>query len=280
MRSVAVAGPFSLEHALDCGQAFRWRRDGGHYRGVVGGRLIVLGKKEGALEYEMSPPADGSLVSSYFRLDDDYAHIVSAISRDGNVKGAVDAYPGLRLLRQEPWECLTSYICSAWSNVERIKGTIDALCRAFGDRIECVEEAYAFPSPEALASASIPALMECGLGYRAKYVKGTAEAVESGRVDLESLKCADYGEAKKELLSLPGVGEKVADCTLLFSLDRLEAFPVDVWVRRVMQQLYFGGRDVKDAGIKQFAAKRFGAYAGYAQQFLYHYARSGKCELR
>ncbi len=280
MRGISVALPFGLEHTLECGQAFRWERDGEFYKGVVRGRLLKLREAGGLLEYDSYPPSSSSLISEYFRLDDDYAKIISKISRDGHVKKAISAYPGLRLLRQEPWECLISYICSAWSNVQRIKGTIALLCRGFGDRIECKEEAHAFPSPEALASASLTSLRNCGLGYRARYVKGAAKMVAGGEVELEILKEADYSEARKALLALPGVGKKVADCCLLFSLDKLEAFPVDVWIRRVMQNLYFDGEKVNEREIKHFAAERFGKYAGYAQQFLFHYARHGGCGLR
>ena len=220
MGNIPVELPFSLEHTLECGQAFRWERDGEFYTGVVRGRLLKLRETGGLLEYEPYPPSSSSLISEYFRLDDDYDKIISKISRDGHVKKAISAYPGLRLLRQEPWECLISYICSAWSNVDRIKGTIAMLCRGFGGRIECAEEAHAFPSPEVLAGASIPALRKCGLGYRARYVKGAARMVAGGEVELETLKEAGYSEARKALLTVPGVGGKVADCCLLFSLDK------------------------------------------------------------
>jgi N-glycosylase/DNA lyase len=268
--------PLDLESSLESGQAFRWRRRGGWWEGVLGWELVWLRQGPGRLEYRTDwepPEAIAPALLRYFRLDDDLPAIQRSLSWDPRVAEAVRRHPGLRLLRQEPWECLVSFICSSNSNIPRITGTIEGLCQAFGRPVELGRRRrFTFPTPEALAGAGQKALERLGLGYRAGYVARTAQIIAGGSLTLEALREAPYEEAKRALLALPGVGEKVADCVLLFSLEKLEAFPVDVWVRKALRE-YPEARKVKDAKLAAWARERFGPRAGYAQQYLFHRRR-------
>ena len=203
---------------------------------------------------------------------------------------ALSQLQGLRLIRQDPWECLISFICATFANIPRIKGMIRRLCRAFGQEISNDDQTfYRFPSPRQLASASINQLLACNLGYRARYVKSAAAYVLQGRICLENLQSRPYHEAKQELLRIQGVGHKVADCVLLFSLDKLEAFPVDRWIHRALRTYYrkyltsmpLNQRSLLPRHYKELSAfgrSYFGEYAGYAQEYLYaHYSTSPSC---
>ena len=240
-----------------------------------------------ALEFE---GADTSFIKNYFRLDDDLPKITSEISRDRIIKQAIQTFHGLRIARQNPWECLISYICATYKNIPAIKQMILELSKRFGDKTVFDNyDFYTFPKPDALTEASHNELDRCKLGFRAKWVLEVAKLVDSNRVDFEELKKASYEEAKGELLKLPGIGNKVADCVLLFSLDKLEAFPVDVWMRRVVQEHYathfeasfidklsrsttLSSKDYRRIG--SFARDYFGSFAGYAQEYLFHFVRS------
>jgi N-glycosylase/DNA lyase len=281
------SSPFDLCLTLCCGQAFRWGKVGGWWYGVAGDRVVKIRQEGKELEFE---GVDKSFVASYFRLEDDLHRILSEISKDKYVRRAIDKHKGLRILRQEPWECLISYICATYKNIAAIKRMLLALSRKFG-QITCFEGSnfYTFPTPANLAGASLKELAECELGYRAKYVSHTARMVYEGGFDLEDLKRLPYKKAKEALLELPGVGQKVADCVLLFSLDKLEAFPVDVWVKRALLKHYtrhfprnFVMKMQKEESLSasnydrlnRFGREYFGDFAGYAQEYLYHYERT------
>ena len=269
-----IKGPLSLRHTLECGQAFRWRERGGWYLGAVGGRALKVRTADGALEVRSSPPADVAFVRSYFRLDDNLEAIYSSIAIDGHIRRAVRRYRGLRLLRQEPWECLVSYLVSQASNIPRISKSIERLATRYGAPLELDGlRVHSFPSAEALRRAGPVSLKRLGLGFRARYVAGAARAVASGELDLEGLRALPTTRARAELMALPGVGAKVADCVLLFSLDRLEVFPVDRWVRRAVELLFFNGETLSEKRVREWGMRRYGRYAGYAQQYLFHYIR-------
>lgn len=283
--------PFSLSHTLSCGQTFRWRQKGDWWVGVVGQRVLkVAQRNSGSLEFVASADDVGAgFVRRYFRLDDDLPRIYSDICKDKYVRGAVKRFRGLRLVRQQPWECLISYICATFKNIPAIKQMIDRLSRRFGTSIMFEsEEFFGFPESQALAEARLGELRSCGLGYRAKSVRETARIVSRNSFDLERLKDLPYESAKKELMSLPGVGSKVADCVLLFSLDKLEAFPIDVWMKRVLLECYSGHFEPEFVekvkcgnGLSRrqyevlyaFGRRHFGVYVGYAQEYLYHFKR-------
>jgi N-glycosylase/DNA lyase len=278
---------FNLDFTLCCGQTFRWDKQGEWWCGVVGEEVCKIRQNDNALEFEN---VNARFVKNYFRLNDDLPKILSHINKDKNIQAAINEFRGLRILRQEPWECLISYICATYKNIAAIKGMLTNLSRRFGEEIHLERHSYySFPNPDKLAKASLHELTACGLGYRAKYVSETAKQVSGKTFDLEHLKKKAYEKAKKELTDLPGVGPKAADCILLFSLDMLEAFPIDVWIRRVILKYY--GRHFSDEFVKKistqeslssceyekmsyFGREYFGKYAGYAQEYLYHYERT------
>lgn len=278
--------PFSLDHTLRCGQLFRWEKRDTWWYGVVQERLFKV-KQVGRELYFKG--VDESFLRNYFGLDDDLPLILSKIDRDEHIGKAVQQFCGLRIVRQEPWECLVSYICATYKNIPAIKNMIHNLSKRFGQRkVFENREFYTFPRANRLADAGLEELENCNLGFRAKYVLQTSRIVASGEFSFNALGQLGYEEAKERLVALPGVGQKVADCVLLFSLGRLEAFPVDVWIKRLILAYYknhfdqsFIRRISKHGGlssseyleISSFGRSYFGEYAGYAQEYLFHYGR-------
>jgi len=275
-----------LDATLCCGQAFRWNKEGEWWFGIAGNTAMKIRQLTDELEFENAEP---EFVRKYLGLDDDLQRIFRQIGKDEHVKNAIRKYAGLRILRQNPWECLASYICATYKNIPAIKQMLDNLARKFGEKTSFDSKTfYSFPSPARLAKATLKDLTECGLGYRAKYLYEAASIVCKDDFDLERLKKEPYERAKEELLCFPGVGLKVADCVLLFSLGKLEAFPVDVWVKRIVMKHYSSHfpedfvRKVSDKRspsdseykkLNQFGRRYFGEYAGYAQEYLFHYER-------
>ena len=272
---MSVDVPFDLGMSLLCGQAFRWKPMGdGGYRGVVEGTVVDIWKKGSEVRWESGPkPFSRQQVASYFRLDDDLEAIRVAIS-DPSVEGAFSTYPGLRIIRQEPWETLVSFVISQVSNVIRISRTVETLAMHYGDHLGDGLSA-SFPLPEQLAQADDNALRLLGLGYRAPHLVSISNAVNDGHLFLEPLRYAPYEEARATLMELPGVGPKVADCCLLFSLDHLEAFPVDRWVIRAVEEWFDVRPGMSQEAMGIWARERFGPYAGYAGQYLFHSRREG-----
>lgn len=263
MMDITVSVPFHLDHTLDSGQVFRWKKMESHWEGIVKGKKICISQYGETIHCNCTQEH----VTSYFRLNDDLDHILASIDKDEKIHPILTALRGLRIIRQDPWECLISFICSAFNNIPRIKGIIENLCEHFGTPFD---EGYMFPSAHTLAHASLKELRQCGVGYRDRYVLQTARVVDSG-FSLHSLKHLPYPQAKKALLELPGVGHKVADCVLLFSLEKLEAFPCDVNILTCMKRLY---PDCSD--INHFGPHYFGPFAGYANHYLYHSQRLRK----
>ena len=282
--------PFNLNYTLTCGQTFRWEKHDDCWHGVARETLVKIRQIGGVLQFQTYPENVGdTFIQSYFRLDDDLLHIYSRIEKDRHIRRAVKKFRGLRLMRQDPWECLIAYICATNTNIPAIKDMVNNICIRFGKRIPVEDaEAYTFPKPQDLAKASLRELRLCKLGFRAERVKQTSKLICNGNLNLEALKKMPYEEAKKELMSLPGVGPKVADCVLLFSLDKLEAFPIDVWMKRVILEFYrehFEKSFVKKMETKKslspneyeiissFGRRYFGEYVGYAQEYLFHFKR-------
>ena len=280
--------PFNLEYTLDCGQLFRWKKIEDWWYGQVEDQVIKIKQKNGNLIYFSHPKIKNpNFVKEYLRLDDNLLQIRKEIEKDQYIKKAVKNLHGLRLCRQDPWECLISYICATFKNILAIKKMIKNISRMAGKKISFDGyEFYTFPKPDELSELSSKDLRKCGLGFRAERVLETAKFVTEGKIDFESLKKMEYLEAKDELLKLPGVGHKVADCTLLFSLEKLEAFPIDVWIKRAAINFYpnyfedqFIKRVSKKSSIspkeyktmKSFGRKYFGKNAGYAQEYLFHF---------
>ncbi|MGB9854892.1 MAG: DNA-3-methyladenine glycosylase family protein [Candidatus Bathyarchaeales archaeon] len=279
--------PFNLDLTLCCGQAFRWEKLGDWWYGVVKDKVLKMRQDGGVLEFEN---ASADFVKEYFGLKDNLPLILTEIAKDKHIEEAVKALKGLRILRQDPWECLISYICATYKNIPAIKHMLLNLSRKFGEPIVLDEYTfYTFPTAEKLAEASLNELAECGLGYRAKYIFEAARKVSSGEFKIESLKTESYEKARKTLLTLKGVGLKVADCVSLFALEKLEAFPVDVWIKRVILKHYanhFKKEFIRKVSLRKsltkadyerlslFGRKFFGKNAGYAQEYLYHFERA------
>ncbi len=277
---LTIDQPFDLGESLESGQAHRWRKlADGWYSGVLGPRLIHIRQNSAGAEYRVAGARvaldvaeTDPLLRSYFRLDDDIHAIYADICRDRRVAEMVARYPGLRILRQEPWECTVAFICSATSNIPRIHQNMEAMADSLGEPLELDGEVrHTFPSPERLASAGEGFLRELGLGFRAPYVAAAARRVCDGELDLDELIRLPYPETKARLMDCYGIGAKIADCIAVFSLEKLEAFPVDVWVRRALAEWYFPmQKKPPDRAMVEWAQDYFGQYAGYSQQYLFH----------
>ena len=278
---------FDLDFSLCCGQVFRWKKIGDWWYGVVGANVVKIRKRNCELEFD---GVSEEFVRHYFGLDDDLPQISDCISKDEYIKHALSRFEGLRIVRQLPWECLISFICATYKSIAAIELMLKKLSNKFGEKKTFDGlDFYTFPTVEKLAFANENGLRECGLGYRAKYVQATAKKICEEKIELESLKNLDYLEARRKLVEFPGVGLKVADCVLLFSLEKMEAFPVDVWVKRIILNHYadhfpepfvkkLSSHDSLTNGeyekVNAFGRRYFGAYAGYAQEYLYHYERT------
>jgi N-glycosylase/DNA lyase len=278
---------FDLDFSLCCGQVFRWKKIGDWWYVVVGEHVFKIRQHGAELEFEN---VSEEFVRHYFGLNDDLAQISRCIGKDDYIKMALRRFEGLRIVRQEPWECLISFICATYKSIAAIEQMLSKLSIKFGEKkVFDGYDFYLFPTVEKLVFASENGLRECGLGYRAKYVQATAKKILAEKISLEDLKNLSYLEAKKVLVDFPGVGLKVADCMLLFSLEKLDAFPVDVWVKRVIlnhYQNHFPEALVKKLlsheslsnseyeKLNAFGRNYFGRYAGYAQEYLYHYERT------
>ena len=273
MRTLPVRPPYNLVRTLSCGQAFGWRVDGCMADGIFSGRRVHLRQVgDGIVVEGITERAALRSLRHYLNLDEDLAGVEDHLRSDRVLRRALPYTTGIALLHQDPWECLISFIVSAFNNIPKIELSVGRLMERFGE--PGVDRGSRFPRPEALESASVRGLRACALGYRARYVTAVARLVASGEFDLDRLRLLPYPEARRLLLTLPGVGEKVADCVLLFAYGKREAFPVDVWVKRAVERWYFRGRAVSNGQIRRFASDRFGEDAGYAQQHLFHYVRT------
>ena len=270
-----TAPDFSLHTTLTSGQTFRWKEHAGWFVGVMGASVVKIRQDGETLQYESSErELSPNRLAHYFALDHDLNRIRRSIDVDWQIHQAMSHHRGLRILRQDGWEALASFICASFNNIVRIEGMIERLCQAYGDPIELPGvRRFTFPSPERVASTSERRLRSVGLGYRAPYLKHTARLVAERRLLLDELQQTDYTMTKRALLCCDGVGEKVADCVALFGFAKYEAFPIDVWMERVMGY-YFRHRRMTRRRLQTYALAHFGPYAGYAQQYLYHYVRN------
>ena len=273
---------FELKDIFECGQCFRWeKQEDGSYIGIVNNNVIKVIKEENKIIFKSVGEDDlNKLVTYYFDLERDYEVIKKKLSKiDNNMKKSIEYGKGIRILNQDLWETIISFIISANNNIPRIKGIIDRISKAYGKEIIFEGKSYyTFPTANELSKASVNDLRKLGLGFRDVRVYETTKMINENKVDLEYLSNEkDFNKVRNLLLTLPGVGPKVADCILLFSsLKRWEAFPIDVWVRRVMNELYIGNEDetkVKKEQIEKIAHEKFGSLAGIAQQYLFYYKR-------
>lgn len=272
---LSVAPPFDLARTLTSGQCFRWTLTGRRARGIVDGTVAVVTQTPRGLSVEWEgPPRAPALLRRHLGADQPLAAIESHLARDPVLRRLLPQTSGMALMRQDPWECLASYVISAFNNIPKIRLSIRRLAQCFGTPIRGGAGDYAFPSPARLADARPSRLLGCALGYRAPYLRALARRVADGDVDLEAIGHLPYAEARAALLALPGVGDKVAECVLLFAYGDGCAFPVDVWVQRAVQRWYLNGRRAAPRAIRAWARDRFGALAGYAQQHLFVGARA------
>ncbi len=266
----AQSWPFDLSATLSSGQAFHWQPLNDGWVGAIGHTPAFLTADEGTL------PA---FAQNYLALDHNLPAITATFPQDdAHLRAAVAFCPGLRILRQPKWECLATFITSSLKQVPHIRQISLTLRERLGAALTCQgQTVFAYPTPQAIASAGETVLRQCGLGYRAPFLHRTACAVAEGRMDLEEVAQLPDEEARRSLISLPGVGEKIAHCVLLFAYERLGAFPVDVWVERILRELYFPRhRSLTSKKLRDFTHQHFGPFRGYAQQFLFHYARLTK----
>ncbi|MGQ0548929.1 MAG: DNA-3-methyladenine glycosylase family protein [Armatimonadota bacterium] len=283
---ISVAAPYSLARTLTSGQCFRWHVSPGAAgtagevvaRGVVDGAVAVVAQDPRGLSVTWEGRAGSlSLLRRHLGADQPLAAIEAALARDRVLRRLLRGTSGIALMRQDPWECLVSFVVSAFNNIPKITQSVRLLTQRFGRKIggSTGPDAWSFPRPDRLAEARPAELRGCILGYRAPYVRALARCVADGRVDLGGIGRLPYADARAALLDLPGVGEKVADCVLLFALGHHEAFPVDVWVQRAVERWYFRGRPMTPRAIRAWAHDRFGEFAGYAQQHIFAGARGG-----
>ena len=259
----------NLNDTINSGQVFLWEKFDSKWYGVNGKKILILEEK---LDTNCRD------IHNFFRFSDDFQKIKKQLSKDKVVKEAIGNFPGMRILRQDPFQCYISFIVSSNSNIPNIQTRLQKLCLRFGEKkVIRGKEFFLFPESEKLANSSVTDIAKCGLGYRSKYVKDAAIAVNNGNIDFSSLKKLNYQDARNSLCQVFGIGKKVADCILLFSLDKLEAVPLDRWVLRILQKYYSKEFQITTKSITDKTydelhdriVEHFGKYAGYAQQFLF-----------
>jgi N-glycosylase/DNA lyase len=277
---------YDLAATLDSGQAFRWQRVEDEWHGVVGRHYVRLtAAADGIRAAAAGPVKDWDFLREFLQTGIDLSTVLKTFPADKPMADAIAACRGLRLLRQDPWECLASFILSSTKQIVQIRQIVELLCERFGEEIVLNGNdgahgvtrptlLFSFPTPQRIAAATEAELRACKMGFRAKGFLGAASEVAEGRLDLEKIRGLDCGAARAELMKLHGVGGKIADCVLLFAYGFDSAFPVDVWVERALQELYFPRRRASDKRLRKFAATHFGPHAGYAQQYLFHYMRT------
>ena len=273
--NLSVNFKVNFDYSINSGQVFLWKKIDTKWYGVDGKRILVL---ENAQKFKKNMKYE----TDFFRLDDNFQKISNDLKNDNYVRNALKMFPGLRLIRQNPFQCYISFIVSSNSNIPNIKSRLQNLCKTFGRRkIVDGKEFFLFPEPSDLANASVLDIKKCGLGYRAKAVKTASLSVLDRKIDFDFLKKIDYHTAKEELTKVFGIGNKVADCILLFSLEKLEAFPLDRWMLRILQKYYSKEFQISTKTLTEKTydqlheniVEHFGSYAGYAQQFLFKMER-------
>ena len=278
IRTLLAVRNYDLSATLAGGQAFRWRQQAGAWEGVIGRRWVrLLTEESGILAETAEPQAEWSWLEEYLQARLELESVLGTFPDDEPMRASVVACRGLRLLRQDPWECLASFILSSTKQIVQIQQIIGLLCARYGSPVRVPaghEPAWAFPTAEQLAAAPEEGLRACKMGFRAPNLLATARRIANGELPLEELRAVSLDEALARLLELPGVGVKIAHCVLLFAYGFPQAFPVDVWVSKALRQLYFPKHRPSTARLRRFVASHFGPHAGYAQQYLFHYMRT------
>lgn len=251
--------------SVDCGQSFRWtENEDGSFHGIVKNKSVDILQNEEEIIFKNTTKEDFEKIwIPYFDLNEDYEKICKSFEKDKYLKKACEKYYGIRILKQDPWEAICSFIISQNNNIPRIKGIISRLCENFGEKIN--EKDYSFPSYHVLANKEIEDLQILRAGFRSKYIIDAAKKFESKEIEIEKIETMPIEQAREELMKIKGVGKKVAECSLLYGFGRHEAFPVDVWVQRIMEEFYPNGFPVFTKGNE-----------GIAQQYLFHWRRNLK----
>ena len=264
-----------IDNSINSGQVFLWERHGTNWYGIDGQDILKI-NQNGAIKSILNSK------TNFFRKNDNIQEIIKSISKDKTVKKAVKEYEGLRIFKQEPFQCMISFIISSNSNIQKIKNSLEKITKKFGKKITIEnKDFFLFPEPEKIAKASIDEIKACGVGYRAPFIKEAAKMVVSKKINFEYLEKCDYQEVKKNICLVPGIGNKVADCIMLFSLNKLEAFPLDTWIIKILEKYYSNEFKIETKTIteKQYhilhekIVNYFGPYCGYAQQFLFKMER-------
>jgi N-glycosylase/DNA lyase len=292
MRFAKIPAPdFDLAMTLDSGQVFHWEAAGGGFVGTIGDRAVFVEQRGEVLRAKVESTSSRFLeknaqdahatVAHYFALDHPLEEICASFPKDPVMNAARGFCRGLRIIRQPKWECLATFICSSMKQVAHIRQISLALRKRFGQQRKIGDHlVYTFPSAPRLARASEKELRECKLGYRAENLRSTARLVSSGKANLEAWSAIADTELRKRLCALPGVGPKIANCVMLFAYERLRAFPIDVWIERVLRQQYFPSRKkMTEQQLREFSETYFGEQSGYAQQYLFHHARTRSRKL-
>ena len=278
------AADFDLAMTLDSGQVFHWQKVGRRFVGMIGNLPVSVEQRRNVLCAEVASASRGysgkcardahAMIAHYFALDHPLAEICASFPDDPAMNAARLFCRGLRIIRQPKWECLATFICSSMKRVAHIRQISMALRQRFGDRRKVSDHVvYTFPPVQRIARATENDLRECALGYRAKNLLATARLVSSGERDLESWSALSDPDLREKLCSLPGVGAKIANCVMLFAYERLRAFPIDVWIERVLKRQYFPRKKITEPRLREFSETYFGEHGGYAQQYLFHHAR-------
>ena len=264
-----------IDNSINSGQVFLWQKNKNNWYGIDGQNILEINQ-------ENKIKSISNVKTSFFRKNDDIEKIIKSISKDKIIKKAVKKYDGLRIFNQDPFQCMISFIISSNSNIPKIKNSLEKISEKFGKKVIFKErEFFLFPQPEKIAKSSINEIKSCGVGYRAPFIKEAAKMVISKKIDFENLKNSDYKEAKKNLRLIPGIGNKVADCIMLFSLNKLDAFPLDTWMIKILEKYYSKEFQIETKTVteKQYQILHekivdyFGPYCGYAQQFLFKMER-------
>jgi N-glycosylase/DNA lyase len=258
---------FSLKNTIECGQFFRYTKVEESYVVLSSDRIFALWQKGDSLFYE---GVEESFLIPFFRFDEDLDSMLKEIDLDPVIHLAIQKYRGMRLIRQDPWECLISFLCSSAKAIPHIRCIIESLCKSSGKKLSLGNYiSYGFPEPHRIKPCL--QLESVRAGFRTGYLIKASRCIDRNR--LVALKGLSYRDARQRLMTLSGVGKKVADCTLLYSLDFLEAFPIDTWIKKGLQRVYFDGKQVGEKAMEEFVSNHFGPYAGYAQLYLYHFWR-------
>lgn len=277
---ISDVSDFNLSDIFECGQCFRWTKNtDGSYGGVAFGKALKIAQAENEIVFYDTSEADFHAVwYDYFDFERSYTDIRNKLKNDNNLTDAFGYGSGIRILRQDLWECVVSFIISASNNIPRIKKIVELFCNCFGEKITYMgKEYHAFPTPEKTASLTLEDLQVIRAGFRDKYILDAASKfVSAPDMNAKALSSLATADARNALMQIKGVGNKVADCVLLFGLGKYDSFPIDVWMKRIMEHCYFDGQPQSIKTIAEYASAHFGELSGFAQQYLFFYARENK----